>query len=80
MTASDRIRTHSKEKGGVQKDLLVKNTVDSAEIDIDSTIGERRDFEIRQARGVRQTVQSGNGFSEATLNFFEEEDVFRRMR
>ena len=53
MTASDRVRAHSKEKGGVQKDLMVKNSVDSAEINIDTTIGERNEFEFGKASDVR---------------------------
>ena len=53
VTASNRVETHSKEKGGVQKDLMVKNSVDSAEINIDTTIGERNEFEFEKASDVR---------------------------
>jgi hypothetical protein len=46
MTTSYRVRAQSEKEGGVQKDLLVKNTVDSAEINVNTTIGKRRYFEI----------------------------------
>jgi hypothetical protein len=71
MAASDGCMTQCKEMRRFKKDVMMKDAIDSAKVNMNSAMRKRWNVEAGQTHRIWKKVKSGNGFGKATLHFFE---------